>query len=300
MRRIVGLGEILWDLFPDGPRFGGAPANFACSAAELAKQTARVTIVSAVGGDELGHAAVQALKARGVETSAIQTSAMPTGKVTVQLSAEGVASYRFDEDSAWDHLVMTPALRELAASCDAVCFGTLGQRAPAARAAIREFVRATPAASLRVLDVNLRAPYVDSTRVVESLELANVLKLNEAELPQIAAWSNCRGNPVESMRKLAQKYALGCVALTRGADGAILLRGETSSNLPGISVAVADTVGAGDAYTAAMVLGLLAELDVATINQAAIRVAAHVCTQRGATMALPELFGEPVASNPWP
>jgi fructokinase len=288
--QIVGLGEILWDVFPDGPRFGGAPANAACSAAELAGDAADIFMVSGLGDDALGDDAVAALHSRGVATSHVQRTSWPTGRVDVALDAAGMASYCFADDSAWDHVAWCDSLKTLAARCDAVCFGTLGQRGQISRDTIRQFVttvKAANEAALRVLDINLRPPYDDDTVILESLELANVLKLNDEELPRVCQLCGIRGDPQDALATLAERYRLRAVALTRSADGALLRCGHTISDLPGTPVHVIDTVGAGDAYTAAMILGLLAGHDAASINAHAIAVASHACTVAGGTMAFP-------------
>ena len=139
-RTIVGIGEILWDVFPDGPRFGGAPANFACSAAGLAGDAADVFMVSSVGTDDLGKRAIDALQARNVNTSHVTTQNKATGQVAVELDAVGRASYQFAADTAWDNIGWSPELENLAARTDALCFGTLGQRSTPSRATIRQFV----------------------------------------------------------------------------------------------------------------------------------------------------------------
>ncbi len=285
---IVGLGETLWDVFPDGPRLGGAPLNFSCSAAELASGSAKVFMVSAVGNDDLGQPAVDAMKMHQVDVSTIQCNDRATGQVFVELDQAGVASYRFADDGAWDHLEWNSALQQLASECDAVCFGSLGQRGSVSRSTIRKFVAATPAEAMRILDINLRAPFFSDDVILESLALANTLKLNDDELPYLARLCNIRGTQTDLMHQLADRYQLKCVALTRGANGAVLMCGEAVSDLPGVEVKVADTVGAGDAFTAAMTLGLLAGEPVDTINQHAIQVAAYVCSMSGATMSFPD------------
>lgn len=287
MHQIVGLGEILWDVFPDGPRFGGAPSNFSCSAAELAQDSAQVFMVSAVGNDQLGRQAIESLGARGVNTTCVQIDERETGQVLVELDSAGVASYRFAENTAWDHLSWNESLSQLAPSCDVVCFGTLGQRGECSRSTIQRFVRATSDETLRILDVNLRAPFYDDTVIRDSLNLANVLKLNDDELPVLARLFGVAGSDIEIMRQLAQQYQLRYVALTRGAKGAVLLSEHEVSDRPGLHVGVADTVGAGDAFTAAMTLGLLAERSIDDVNKSAIGTAAYVCSQPGATMKFP-------------
>jgi len=294
-RRIVGIGEILWDVFPDGPRFGGAPANVASSAAELAAGTARVTMVGAVGTDDLGRRARAALADHGVDTSGVQEVGRPTGQVFVSLDAAGHATYRFADDPAWDHLAWNEFLDRLAAGCDAVCFGTLCQRAVESRTTIRRFVEAVPAAALRVLDVNLRPPFDDDEVILAALEMAQVVKLNDEELPRVATLCGLAGDPATVVRRLAERYRLRAVALTRGPRGALLLIGDELSDLPGREVTVVDTVGAGDAYTAALILGLLAGQDAGTINARASAVAAHACTVAGGTMTFPVGLRMPLA-----
>ena len=284
---IVGIGEILWDVFPDGPRFGGAPSNFSCSAAELAKGAAEVFMVSAVGDDDLGGKAVDSLRQHGVDTTCVQIAEQPTGQVLVELDPAGVASYRFAENTAWDNLRYDDALQRRARDCDAVCFGTLGQRSTCSRNTIQKFVRATSDDTLRILDVNLRAPYFDDEIILESLALANVLKLNDEELPRLASLCNVAGSDVEILRQIATQNQLQCIALTRGAAGAVIICGDDVSDMPGMSVEIADTVGAGDAFTAAMTLDLLAGRNVKQVNQSAIAAASWVCSQDGATPTFP-------------
>ncbi len=284
---IVGIGETLWDVFPDGPRFGGAPANFACSAAELGRDQVEVWMASAVGQDELGTRALAAFREHGVNTGAVATLAKPSGQVLVQLDAEGRASYRFAEDTAWDNLDWTAELERLAARTDAVCFGTLGQRSPVTRATIQRFVSAVPERALRILDINLRTPFFSDEVIHDSLQRANILKLNDEELPALSRLYGLTGSESERMAALAGRFELRLVALTRGPRGAVLMQGSATSELPGSQVEVRDTVGAGDAFTAALTVGLLQGLDLATINRRACQVAAYVCTQAGATPSLP-------------
>lgn len=288
--QIIGIGEILWDVFHDGPRFGGAPANYACSAAELARGSrvnmgARVSMVSAVGDDELGREAIASLKQRGVGTSAVQINRFPTGRVDVELNQQGIASYKFATDSAWDHLVFSDELKELSENCDAVCFGTLGQRGRMTGETIRAFVQAVPSSALRILDVNLRQPFYSDELILSSLKLANVLKLNDEELPLIAKLSGCSGSEIEVLQQLIAKYQYRFVALTRGPKGAMIASHNSMSDLPGRTVKVVDTVGAGDAFTASLTLDLLAGKELAIVNHNAIVVASYVCSQSGATMA---------------
>ena len=287
---IVGLGEILWDVFPDGPRFGGAPANFACHVAALG---GTAEMVSAVGRDALGERALAELGNRRVGTQGVyRDERRPTGTVTVSLDGDGHASYEFAADTAWDALPWSEELAQLAERTSAVGFGTLGQRSEASRETIRRFVAATPTTALRIFDVNLRPPFVSDAVILESLALANVLKLNDEELPAVAALCGLSGPEVEVMRELADRFTLRAVALTRGPNGAVLLRDGRVSEQPGIETQVVDTVGAGDAYTAVLALGLLQRRNLDAINRGACQVAAFVCSQSGATPQLPDWHEE--------
>lgn len=290
--QIVGIGEILWDVFPDEDRFGGAPCNFACSASELAGDDATVGFVGAVGKDSYGARGIEALKSRGVTTDLVQKHSLPTGRVTVKLDEAGAASYVFDSESAWDFLAWNSDLANVASTCDAVCFGTLGQRGEVTRGTIHRFLETVPRKSLRILDINLRSPYFDEQLIRESIPMANVLKLNESELPVVAAACEGSGSEDDIILQLAAKFKLDTIALTKGESGAVLWSRGVWSKLPSRAVQVADTVGAGDAYTAALVLGLLHEEDVESINRKAIEVASFVCTKSGATMSFPFRFKE--------
>lgn len=291
--QIVGLGEVLWDVFPDGARFGGAPANFACSAAGIAGQAVssgavRVTMVSAVGTDELGLSALDELQQRQVSVSHVQRSNQPTGQVLVSVDGAGLAGYQFLADTAWDDLQWSDELSRLAQKTDAVCFGTLGQRSSVSRETIQKFVAATPAECWRILDINLRPPFWTDTILRESLPLANVVKMNGEELPVVASLLSLKGDAQSQLQQLQQMFGLRLIVLTRGAGGSLLLNcdGEISQT-PGQQVCIADTVGAGDAFTAALAVGLLMERPLPLTHAWADRVAAFVCTQIGGTPVFP-------------
>ena len=285
--QITGLGETLWDRFPDGARFGGAPANFACHAQALG---AEAHVVSCVGDDELGQQALAFLRSHGVNTSAVpQSEKHATGTVEVQLDADGNARYEFAANVAWDVLSWSDALAHLAALTDVVCYGTLGQRSEVSRKTIQRFLKATGSNCLRVFDVNLRQHFYNETMIRKSLELANILKLNDEELPVLSSSCGLSGSETTVMDKLKRQYNLRLVALTRGENGAMLLSNDGFSECEGVAVDVKDTVGAGDAFTAAMTLGRLLGHDLDDINQHACRVAAFVCSQDG---AVPELPGD--------
>jgi len=291
---VIGIGEILWDVFPDGPRFGGAPANFACSIAELARDRIDVYMAGGVGADDLGRRAIEALQLHGVDTSCVAVVDRPTGQVLVELDAVSQASYEFAADAAWDNVAWSDGLQQLAARADAVSFSTLGQRSEISRQTIQRFVRATPAKCLRVLDINLRPPFWNEEIVMQSLRLANVLKLNDAELSVLAEMLGWSGADHELLQQLVDRFSLQLAAVTRGAAGALLLResGE-QSDLPGQPTVVVDTVGAGDSFTAALVIGLLSGLPLATINAWGNRIAAFVSSEPGATPYIPDYLHQP-------
>lgn len=284
---IVGIGEVLWDVYPDAAHFGGAPANFACHAASLG---AEAWMVSAVGTDEFGDQALDSLRQRGVECGCVSRDRMhATGRVMVTLDAASQASYEIAADTAWDHLPWSDELASLAGRCDVVCFGTLGQRSPTSRDTIRRFVETTPRAALRVFDVNLRQRFYDSATIEASLEIASALKLNGEELPLVAELCGIGARArLEMLRELVGRYELRLAALTCGSEGALLLAGGEESKCPAVPAAVVDTVGAGDAFTAALVFDFLRGLPLPEINRHANAVASFICSQPGATAPLPD------------
>lgn len=287
---VVGIGETLWDLFPDGAVWGGAPGNVACHAAGLG---AAAAMVSRVGRDELGDRGIATLETLGVACRHVQRDGLhPTGTVNVLLDAGGDARYEFASDVAWDHLTWDPALEDVAAGAAAVCYGTLGQRAATSRTTIRRFVQEARGA-LRVFDVNLRQHFHSPGLIRESLALADALKLNDEELPTVAAACGINAaDPVAAAHDLASQHGLRLVAITRGAAGSVLVAEGRTSELPARAAAVGDTVGAGDAFTAAVIVGLLRGRPLDAIHDHASRLAAFVCGQRGATPSIPASLRE--------
>jgi len=283
---IIGLGEVLWDVFPDGPRFGGAPANMACAIAGLLGNKAKVTMISAIGKDRLGNDAIKSLKQRNVDGSQLQSSSFATGTVTVNLDESQQASYQFAENCAWDNLVWSESWDALAAQTDAICFGTLAQRSEISRQTIQKFVSAVPTHALKVFDINLRAPFYTPDTIIKSLELANVLKLNEEELPIIANILAIKGDTNSLLKKIQQQFKLSSIALTQGAEGATLIHHDQQVEVPIVPTNVVDTVGAGDSFTAALTLGLLQNKPLIEIATFATKVSSYVCSQRGATPVL--------------
>jgi fructokinase len=280
--RVIGIGELLWDLLPAGRQMGGAPANFAYHARALC---ADGRVISRVGNDPLGAELIQLLKELQVPTTGISLDPIhPTGTVTIQLAPDGQPTYTIHENVAWDNLGTTPELVDVISTADAVCFGTLGQRSQCSRQAIRELIAATRESAIRVFDVNLRQNFYSLAIIEESLRLANVLKLNDSELPVLTELLCINGG----VEELLERYNLRFVACTRGSEGSLLYDGKQVVEQPGLKVSVRDTIGAGDSFTAAVTLGLLAGWDTKRIGDVANRVAAFVCSCAGATPPLPD------------
>ena len=289
---VVGLGEVLWDVFQDQKRLGGAPANFVYHAKSMGCDA---KLISAVGDDLLGQETLMELSQTGVGDCFIQkTKKAGTGRVLVNLDLAGQPTYSIESNSAWDYLEWTDELESLAGLCAAVCFGTLGQRNESSRNSIRRFLQSTRGNALRVLDVNIRPPFCDQTLILDSLNLANVLKLNESELPDVGAMTDIKVRNVEAaLSELAEKFQLKLVAYTRGADGALLLQdGAISHFRLDQPVKIQDTVGAGDAFTAAVVFGMLHGWPLDKMNELANRLASFVCTQLGATPPISDSIRE--------
>jgi len=282
---VVGIGEILWDLLPDGKQMGGAPANFAYHARALG---AASVIVSAVGDDRSGREILEELGRRGLERSGIAVvSGAPTGTVTVALDAGGIPHYTIHEGVAWDVIPWTAGLGDLAARADAVCFGSLAQRSPVSRAVIGAFLDATRPDCLRVLDLNLRQSYFSRDIVVGLLGRATVLKLNDEELGTVSRMLALPGSESQALAGLLEACPLSLIALTKGPSGSRLFGRGVDIIHPGHPVETADTVGAGDAFTAALVTGMMSHKGWDEIGERANRIAGYVCSRKGAWPELP-------------
>jgi fructokinase len=284
---IVGLGEMLWDLFPAGRQMGGAPANFAYITSLLGN---RGIAASRLGHDDLGREAMDRLGNLGLESTFLQEDTEhPTGTVRVTVDEQGQPCFDISQSAAWDYLEWTPQWKSLAVQVDAVCFGSLAQRSPQSRATIQTFLQATRPQCLRVFDVNLRQNFYSAEILSASMKAASIVKLNHEELPKIMrllagneAFSGA-GSEESSARRLIELYQLQLVCVTRGNHGSLLVRGKVCDAHPGFRVKVADTVGAGDAFTAALVREYLRGASLAEMNETANQIGAWVASESGAT-----------------
>jgi fructokinase len=284
--KIVGIGEVLLDLLPTGPQLGGAPANFAYHARQLGAQA---RVITRVGSDAHGKKILERIGEMGIENSAVQVDdRLPTGTATVALEKDGVPRFTINDSAAWDNLEFTKPALDAVQTADAVCFGTLGQRNLSAASSIQQLVAAAPGSSLKVIDINLRQKFYTSELIERSLQIANVLKLNEHELTVLSAIYGLKGDAGQKIERLVRLFDLELVALTRGENGSLLCQAGNWSDLPGRKTTeIVDTVGAGDAFTAALVIGLLSQFGLEDIHRIAADVAGFVCSQPGATPALP-------------
>jgi fructokinase len=284
--RILGVGEVLWDLLPTGRQFGGAPANFAYHASLLG---GAAYVVSAVGNDPLGREILDRLDALKINREHVAVDPEhPTGTVSVELDAHGKPTYTIHEGVAWNNIPSTPAMLELAQQADAVCFGSLAQRSACSRTSIQSLLAATTSRCLCVFDINLRQHYYSKEIIAEGLAASDVLKLNDEELPVVAALLGLQGTQDSLLSGLIQRYRLRLIALTKGSCGSVLQGPDERSVHPGVPATIVDTVGAGDSFTAAVTLGLLAGRSLPQINEHANQLASYVCSQAGATPSVPE------------
>lgn len=284
--KVVGIGELLWDLLPQGKQLGGAPFNFAIHAFCAGCQP---FVVSAIGSDALGKEILKKFDEFGLDKSFVQQfSDYSTGTVKVSLGRNGIPSYIIHEDVAWDNIQWNNSLEMLAGAIDAVCFGSLAQRNQESQNTILNFLRATRPDCMRVFDINLRQSFYSHKVLTQSLELSTILKLNEEEFSVLAELFNISGKEEEQLEQLLNKFSLQLIALTKGEKGSILYTQNEKSCKDAPKVKIVDTVGAGDSFTAILVTGLLHKVELCKIHKTANRVAAFVCTQNGATPKLPE------------
>jgi fructokinase len=284
--KIISFGEVLWDLFPDGARFGGAPANFAIHAA---LQGSEVHILSSVGTDTRGVKARQIMESLGVQVRYLQSNHAATGAVRVTLDAAGKPTYCIEQHAAWDSVYCPPDAEQLLRDAGAFYFGTLGQRSSVSRETLHQLLAIAQRHDvLRVLDVNLRKPFYSDALIRESMKLADVVKLSDEELDIVSAACGIETklSMETKLRELSNHFAWKLLVCTCGPEGAVFITPDSLHRQPGVPVRVADTVGAGDAFTATLVVGLLNDGTLQEIAENACRVAAAACEHSG---AIPQL-----------
>jgi fructokinase len=279
MKPIIGLGEILWDIFPERKALGGAPANFAYHASQFGFSG---YVASAIGKDVLGKEILDVLAEKKLNFL-IESVDYPTGTVQVTLNAQGVPQYEICENAAWDNIPFTERTKELALNCSAVCFGSLAQRNETSRKTIHRFLELVPKNAYRIFDINLRQHFYSKEIIHESLLRCNILKINDEEAAEIARLFGFAGmGEQEICLHLLKKYNLEIVVETKGAIGSYVFTAGETSYLDTPKVSVADTVGAGDSFTGAFVAALLHGKTIREAHQLAVETSAYVCTQHGA------------------
>jgi fructokinase len=289
---VVGLGEILWDLLPSGPQLGGAPANFAYCSHLLGN---RGMIASRIGEDDLGRRIRRMLQNANLSDRFIQTDySHSTGTVKVHFGAAGQPQYEITKPVAWDFLEWTREWQDLANCADAICFGSLAQRADTSRCTILKFVESSRPECLRVFDVNLRQKFYSAGVLSDSLLRSNAMKLNHEEVPIVAELLAIQCQTArEFCEAVTYRFGLKFVCVTRGEHGSLLYDGSNADEHPGFRVAVKDTVGAGDAFTAGLVHGFLRKEPLSKVNDASNRLGAWVSSNSG---AMPEMPREGIES----
>jgi fructokinase len=274
---ILCVGEVLWDALPEGLFLGGAPFNVAC---HLRAAGTPVSMVSRVGGDRLGREALRRAARYGVGVELVQVDdTLPTGFVSVAVDDAGVPTYEIVAPAAWDAITASDALLARAAEARAIVFGSLAQRHATSR---RTIERLLDSPALKVFDVNLRPPFEDREVVRRSLHRADVVKLSDTEMRRVADWFDLQGSPRDAAARLAESFGCSVVCVTRGSNGAALWHDGAWSEHPGFTVEVKDTVGAGDAFLAVLLVGLLSGGDDGMLLQNANLIGAYVATQFGA------------------
>lgn len=270
---IVGLGEVLWDVFPTGKKLGGAPANFAYHVGQFGFDS---IAVSALGEDELAAETIEALDSRGLKYM-LPRVPFPTGKVQVQLDDQGVPTYDICEGVAWDNIPFTKDLEEIAHNTRAVCWGSLAQRSEVSRQTIHKFLKAAPKDCLKVFDINLRQNFYNEEIIQKSLKKCNILKINDEELVTIGRLFGYPGLDISNKCWLILgKYNLDMLVLTCGVNGSYVFTPGAMSFVETPKVEVADTVGAGDSFTATFCSAVLNGMPVAEAHKLAVEVSAVV------------------------
>ena len=278
---VVGLGEALWDVLPEGKKLGGAPANFAYHAGQFLGQ-GNTLAISALGEDKLAEETIESLEEHGLRYLMPRVP-YPTGTVQVQLDEQGIPTYDIKENVAWDNIPFTPEIEEVARQCRAVCFGSLAQRNVVSRENIHRFLDATPKDCMKIFDINLRQNFYTREVIQESMQRCNILKINDEELVTIGRMFGSPGLDIENKCWLILgKYNLDMLVLTCGTNGSYVFAPGQMFFRETPKVQVADTVGAGDSFTGAFCSAILTGKTIAEAHKLAVEVSAYVCTQNGA------------------
>ena len=286
-RFVVGLGEVLWDVLPEGKKLGGAPANFAYHAGQFLGSDNTIAI-SALGEDALAEETIEALREHNLN-DLLPRVPYPTGTVQVTLAEGGIPTYDIKENVAWDNIPFDDDIAAIARNCRAVCFGSLAQRNIVSRTTIQKFLDATPDDCLKIFDINLRQQFFTKEIIQESIRRCNILKINDEELVLIGRMFGYPGLDIENKCWLILgKYNLDMLVLTCGTNGSYVFTPGAVSFQETPKVTVADTVGAGDSFTGSFVGSILNGKSVPEAHRTAVRVSAFVCTQNGAMPVVPE------------
>ena len=287
---VVGIGEILWDVFPNEKKMGGAPANFAYHMAQLGMAS---QVVSAIGNDDLGRELIECFHKKNLSVYAAVVP-YPTGTVKVELNSTGIPQYQINEGVAWDYIPFTQEVEALAHRTRAVCFGTLAQRSSVSRKTILRFLDSMPTdpGYYRVFDVNLRQHYYNENVVIQSLKQCNILKINDEELRLIGSMLRCNssGDEICCCQTLLKKYDINIVVLTCGSLGSYVVTDRHVLFRKTLPVEVVDTVGAGDSFTAAFIASMVRGASLDEAHCLATEVSAYVCSQQGAMPSLPDFL----------
>lgn len=284
---VVGLGEALWDILPDGKKIGGAPANFAYHVSQFGLDSC---VCTAIGADRFGDELLESFASRQLQ-GLIPVVPYPTGSVEVELDEDGVPSYNIKENVAWDNIPWTPELEELSTRVRAVIFGSLAQRNVVSRDTIRRFLEAVPdsADCYKIFDINLRQNFYTTETLHDSMNRCNILKINDEELVIVSRLFALPGIDLEAKcRTLLEQYDLKMLILTCGVNGSYVFTSESVSYLPTPKVNVVDTVGAGDSFTGAFTAALIKGRSIPEAHKLAVDVSAYVCGSNGAMPELPE------------
>ena len=286
-RKIVGLGEALWDCLPEGKKLGGAPANFAYHAGQFGFDT---LAVSALGEDALGEETIAALEEHRL-SYLMPRIPYPTGTVQVTLDEQGIPTYNIREGVAWDNIPFTPEIEQVARSCQAVCFGSLAQRSVVSRETIAKFLDSTPADCVKIFDINLRQSFFTKEIIEASMRRCNILKINDEELVVVSRMFSLPDlDEAKRCKQLIREYDLDILVLTCGTNGSYVFTADKSYYQPTPKVEVADTVGAGDSFTGSFCAAILKGKPIHEAHALAVKVSAFVCTQNGAMPPLPQDF----------